>query len=140
MGNNDGVEAQTVVDTVEQSQCGSHTDVRYQQRFIGDDVLGYAPCAVRRPNGNCDMRDVRIAWGEIRRLAVNDNFEARHTLCHEVGHTLGVRHYSGTTNSPDPDGFGWYLNSCMISGIADSGSPWTRQYGEHHRAHINGAF
>lgn len=88
----------------------------------------------------CDIRNVQINWAEIQEDATNDNFQARKTLCHEVGHTLGASHYAGTTNSPDPDGFGWFLNSCMISGIHDSGALWTRSYGAHHLSHINNRF
>ncbi|RYD54218.1 MAG: hypothetical protein EOP83_22360 [Verrucomicrobiaceae bacterium] len=141
MDNNEGVEAQTVVNTVQKSSCGPHTDVRFQQRSLGEDYYGYAPCILRNAGATtCDRRDVRFNWGEVREDATNDNFFARMNLCHEVGHTLGARHYASTSSSPDSDGMGGRINSCMISGVHDSGALWTRSYGAHHRAHINNYF
>lgn len=136
MDNNDGVEAQTVVSTREYADgangyCGTSIDVAFEQRYIGEGILGYTPCRVLNSlNNRCDSHEVRIAWGEIKQYAANDGFEARHTLCHEIGHSLGASHYS-QGGSPDVSS-----NSCLISGVWDSGAAWTRSYGAHHRAHI----
>lgn len=132
------VESQTIVTTKKQPTCGPKSDVRFQQRPIGTDMFGYAPCRARvAGSSRCDSREARIDWGEIRRLATHDNYQARKTLCHEVGHTLGANHYANWLVNPDGT---WASNSCMISGLHDSGDVWTRSYGPHHISHINGWF
>lgn len=132
------VDAQTAVTTVQHTPCRARTDVRFQQRPISPGVIGYAPCAARVVGStDCDIRDVRVYWAEIERLSAHPKREARHTLCHEVGHTLGASHYESWLVNPDGT---WATNSCMISGLADDGSLWTRSYGPHHIAHINAWF
>jgi hypothetical protein len=136
MDNNDGLEAQTVVNTQEQA-CGALTDVR----FVADGVpgyLGYTDCLELNVNYYCDTWRVRINWPLIQSdggTATVDGYIARLTLCHEIGHTVAVRHYASTGQSPD-----YPKNSCMISGPYGSGAAWTRQYGSHHRGHINAWF
>lgn len=138
MGDADGVEAQTVVDTVRHAPCRARTDVVYQQRPLGAGVLGFAPC-VKRVSGSsrCDTRHVRIYWAEIQRLAPDANFEARTTLCHEVGHTLGLNHYASWIVNPDGT---WAPQSCMTNELSVSGQPEYHRYGPHHRAHVNNWF
>jgi hypothetical protein len=46
-----------------------------------------------------------------------------------------VMHFENLGYSPD-----YPKNSCMVQGPNSSGDPWTRQYGGHHRDHINAWF
>lgn len=131
----DNVETQTLVDTGFKDSCGPHTDVLVNQAFIFENAYGWTRCAHPEQGGPCDRYRVTIGWGEIRQYADNRLREIRHTTCHEIGHTLGVRHY-GNDGIPSPDGPG--NHSCMRSGIWDTGATWQRQYGPHHiNDHIN---
>lgn len=134
MDNNDGLEAQTVVNTLEQA-CGALTDVKFYVADTGPSY-GDANCVQFNSNGYCDQWDLRINWWVIQQLATNDGYQARKTLCHEIGHTVGLRHYE-SGHSPDTNPA---RDSCMITTLQDSGAAWTRQYGPHHKGHINGWF
>lgn len=132
------VDAQTVVTTARQASCGTKSDVVFQQRPLPNNWIGYAPCARRVPGSSrCDSRHVRIYWGLINSIAVNPNLEARATLCHEVGHTLGLNHYESWV--VNPDGI-WSLQSCMTSELSVPGNVEYHRYGPHHVAHINNYF
>ncbi|GAA3683484.1 hypothetical protein GCM10022237_47690 [Nocardioides ginsengisoli] len=133
MDNNDGVEAQTVVDTDEQS-CSAATDVVFRIGDLHGKAYGSTDCVRWNGNGYCDSWAVDIDWEVIKQDAVNDGYAARFTLCHEIGHTLGVKHYPAGSS---PDGA---TNSCMLSLLTDTGAAWTRSYGAHHRSHINNWF
>ncbi|WP_436701856.1 hypothetical protein [Nocardioides sp. BYT-33-1] len=127
------VQAQTVVNPLEQT-CDAATDVILYEGVIDGYSGGEATCQKLNSKGYCDSWAVTIDWELIQAVATNDNYEARHTICHEIGHTLGVKHY---TPGFSPDGA---TNSCMISGLADSGAAWTKTYGPHHVAHIDSWF
>jgi len=127
------VAAQTVVSPLEQN-CESSTDVIFYKDRIDGSAGGHSPCIRTNANGYCDTRAVTIDWDLIQAVSTHPNYQARKTICHEIGHTLGVRHYSAGSS---PDGT---TNSCMISGVYDSGADWTKQYGPHHVAHINSWF
>jgi len=60
--------------------------------------------------------------------------QKKKTSCHELGHTVGVRHYSAGSS---PDGS---TDSCMRSGPA-AGEAWNTRYGDHQvKKHINPYF
>lgn len=133
MDNNDGVEAQTVVDTVEQN-CGTNTDVLFYVRDMGSDTIGHTDCLRVAPTtGYCNSWSVSIGWSLIQSAARpgRAGYAARHTLCHEIGHSLGVNHYfQGFPPGDDT------VNSCLIAGLWDDGVAWQRTYGPDHRDHI----
>lgn len=92
-----------------QQTCDSGTDV-YFQRFDTTDYRRRYVCQDR--SGNiCDNADVRIS-SNTTTLPSN---ERRKTVCHEVGHSAGATHHSGT---------GW---GCMISGSSTSSIYVTQQ-------------
>jgi hypothetical protein len=128
----------TDVETDSQA-CGQATDVVWQQRFILEGVLGATNCQVGSlSDGVCNSWRVRVAWGEIQQYATNDGAEARHTACHELGHTVALNHYGPggiITTSPDSP-----AQSCMRSGVWDDGSDPYKNYGAHHKGHINAYF
>jgi hypothetical protein len=134
MDNNDGLEAQTVVNTLEQA-CGTSTDVKFYVADIGPNY-GRATCVQLNSNYYCDQWDLSINWSVIQQYATNVGYQARYTLCHEIGHTVGVQHYN-SGNSPDTNP---YRDSCLITGLHDSGAAWTRQYGPDHKGHVNNWF
>lgn len=133
MDNNDGLQAQTVIKTQEFANCTDVIDIRFQQR-PANGALGDTMCLRTNTVGRCDQWRVRIAWGLIQQLASNPGYQARKTLCHEIGHTVGLAHYgNGDPYTTSPDGSN---HSCMRSGIFDGGQLWTRSYGAHDRTAI----
>jgi hypothetical protein len=138
MDNNDGVEAQTRVDTADYgTSCGPAIDVRFQQRYLGGDTAGYSPCANRLSNGRCGRRNVQIDWNAIKATYANDGYAVRMTLVHEIGHSLGARHYGSVAANPDGP---LAPMSAMYDLINDSGAAWTRRYGPHHINHVHAWF
>ncbi|WP_235734482.1 hypothetical protein [Nocardioides alcanivorans] len=128
--------AQTVVDTAFHSPCGKFTDVRWAEtRVVG--YFGYTECKLRNTAGNCDR--FRIDIDEVE-MATSDHVasQRRQTFCHELGHTLGVNHDSGT-NYPSGGGVADTAHSCLRNGrVPSAGKPWHTRYGPHHiQKHIN---
>lgn len=126
----DTVEAQTVVHTVRRSSCGASTDVTFKQTYLGEGVFGNTSCLALNSNNYCDRHRVRISWSEIQLQATRDNYQARKTLCHETGHTLGLDHYRIDYSRSD-------RHDCMRSGVYDSGSETYQTYSNHHVGHVN---
>lgn len=129
-GTDAGVEPQTIVDTVHKAPCGPHTDVMVQQDYMGEGVFGATSCILWA--GRCDRFLARISWSEIQLWSTRPNHQARKTICHEIGHTLGADHYPNAASSPDGD-----QQSCLRSGVHDHNYFWERSYGPHHISHIN---
>jgi hypothetical protein len=109
--------------------------VKYAINDLGPGRYGRTDCSYLNANWNCDQYVVTINWSYIQQVASDAGFQARKTLCHETGHTLGAEHYD-PPSTPSPDSY----DSCMISGLYAGGAAWTRTYGQHHKNHINGYF
>jgi len=123
--------AQTVVDTAYYNPCGASTDVRWRQGSLSGGAFGMAECTVWWANGQCDRYQVTL-----NKTAINDTdyptSQGHKTACHELGHTAGVSHYSGSS-FPGND----TTHSCMRSGTV-TGQSWNTLYGNHHKvSHIN---
>jgi hypothetical protein len=139
MDNKDGVEAQTVVDTQYYSSCSSAIDVIVGQgrTFEGDnETFGETWCAHKLSNERCDRWNVLINNYYIQLRAANDGYQQRKSICHELGHSLGLVHYEGAAATPDVNG----IQSCLRTGLWDNGAAASRTYGPHHRSHINNHF
>lgn len=125
---------QTDVTTSYPGSCGEHTDVRWRQAVV-DGAYGEARCILTRANGTCDVYRLTLNMTEIN-AAARPVDQRTKTSCHELGHTVGVRHYFGT-DYPGND----TTHSCLRSGEVTSS--WTNItiYGNHHRTqHINVTF
>jgi len=145
------MQVQTEVEYSYHSSCQTHTDVRWQQREAGTDgeAFGTASCYSHWEDGRCDEWIIRINWDLIAgwdNPDLNNANQARKTSCHELGHTLGLAHYGNGDpyhNPPDwvmDNGEPQYIQSCMRSGVADSGALWTKSWGAHHIGHVNAWF
>lgn len=132
MDNNDGLMAQTVVNTAYYSSCGASTDVRFVETPLANDRYAETACVALNERGYCDQWHLRINYDAVKQYSSNSGYQARKTLCHEIGHTLAVLHYLLATESPD-----YPAQSCLAMGRYDSGAAWTRRYGGDHRVHIN---
>ncbi|XBB70180.1 hypothetical protein ABFU82_12965 [Nocardioides sp. WV_118_6] len=137
MDDADGLMAQTVVDTDEiEAGCGDATDILFRQVNMGWGTAGDARCLAVNDIGRCDQWRVRINVEAINVAATNPGYQIRKTICHEVGHTVGLWHYGAGdpyTGPADRNG----ADNCMKSGLADGGQAWTRSYGPHDASAIN---
>lgn len=128
------LESQTVVKTVRRA-CGPSIDVRWTQGKVPG-AYGSAQCRVRWSGGACDRFRITLNKSVLN-SSPHPVSQRRKTSCHEVGHTVGVRHYFGS-NRPGGD----TAHSCLWSGTVPSADkPWHTRYGGHHRrVHINPHF
>jgi len=125
--------AETVVETAYYSTCGVHTDVRWVQGptpFAG--YVGWTECKLRYDNGNCDRFRITL-YKAAMDATPGPELMYHETSCHELGHTVGVRHYPTAVTSPDSPN-----QSCMRNYGYSTGAPWEVRYGHHHKTvHIN---
>jgi hypothetical protein len=77
----------------------------------------------RSGDDRCEGATIRI---NSRAGVLTSNHQWRKTICHEIGHSVGLAHGS-TTN---------FFTDCMINGAVPEGLQW-EQYNLHHRNHAN---
>ncbi len=58
---------------------------------------------------------------------LTSDHQRRKTICHEIGHSVGLAHGTDTTT---------FYNDCMLTGAVAEGTQW-EQYNLHHRNHAN---
>lgn len=122
---------QTVVETAYYNPCTATTDVRWRQGSISGGAFGMAECRVWASNGRCDRYHATLNKAAIDATSYPTS-QGHKTSCHELGHTAGVSHYSGSSQ-PGSD----TAHSCMRSGTV-TGQSWNTKYGNHHKgSHIN---
>ena len=123
---------QTVVDTIYYSSCNDAIDVKWTEKSVPN-AFGSAVCKYRTSLDRCDQYIVTLNMTTINASA-HPASQRRKTACHELGHTVGVRHYSGD-NRPGSD----TTHSCLRSGpVPTPDRSWHKRFGNHHRvSHIN---
>lgn len=123
---------QTAVDTAYYSTCTAKTDVRWSQGSLPS-AYGMAECKVRDANDYCDRYRITLDTATIDG-SLHPDSQRRKTSCHELGHTVGVRHYSNS-DYPGSD----TTHSCLRSGeVPAADKAWHTRYGAHHRTfHID---
>ncbi|MFV0433871.1 MAG: hypothetical protein ACK5LO_07835 [Leucobacter sp.] len=128
-----GAANQTVVDVAYQASCSSTTDVKWAWESSSTAAYGSAQCMIRRSNGRCDQYKV-LLYKKAINASPHPSSQERKTSCHELGHTLGVSHYSGSSK-PGGD----TSHSCLRSGkVPNPNKSWHTKYGTHHKTvHIN---
>ncbi len=117
---------------------GDKTDMHMMDVNIPElGVRGQAFCTSHNLSGSCNRFDVQLDTGEIGAQGGPYTANVRKTICHEIGHTLGLDHYSKNPDWSSPvEG----QHDCMISGATSDNVTW-RTYGEHHiNDHINPEF
>jgi len=88
----------TINDGHQSGVPGTHVDVYWfasdKSQFSKPSVLGDATCMVTMSNNKCDQ--FRIRFNEDKLIDHTDS-QKEHTVCHEIGHTLGSD--DGSTDS-----------------------------------------
>lgn len=125
---------QTIVGRAYHDPCVPSTDVKWVWNpYLQGDAYGTAVCVAEHSDGKCDQFIVTL-YRKIIDLAPYPDSQLRKTACHELGHTLGVSHYTGS-NYPGSD----TSHSCLRSGdVPTPNKSWHTTYGKHHvNSHIN---
>ncbi|MFI6393703.1 hypothetical protein [Nonomuraea sp. NPDC050540] len=130
----------TPCDTQNSNGDGSPaTDVAWFKIWV-DGSYGEAPCKIRTASDNsiCDQRFAKINSSTIN-AAPNPHNQFIKTVCHELGHTAGLDHYSPLAQFPEFPGASGQPQDCMASGevnaIANRYNPaasWIWTYNQHH--------
>jgi len=137
-----GVPFHSPCETTNSSSDGTPaTDVAWFVVWV-ENAYGQAECKVRTasdPNV-CDQRHTRINSSMIK-TSSNAHHQFIKTVCHELGHTAGVDHYSPLASPPEPPGAFGQPQDCMASGdVTRIGNPtgsWIHTYNPHHIADLN---
>ena len=97
---------------------------RYFPRQLDGTVRGSTFC--ENYDTYCDQYYVQIDLNYIIQSSEPDDENIKKTMCHELGHSVGLSH--GST-----------YGGCMVSGAVNGDVTW-RRYSSHHKGHINGWF
>lgn len=118
--------AQTKANAPEHTSCNlsgtSETDAAWANVSIGGGVRGETYCE-DFDGGVCDQNYINIDSTAIAGQTGPTNENVRKTICHELGHSVGLTH--GST-----------YGGCMVSGSVTAALTW-RRYSDHHVNHIN---
>ncbi|MFG1755706.1 hypothetical protein [Streptosporangium sandarakinum] len=137
-----GVPLHATCDTKNSNEDGDPaTDVAWFNIWI-DDAYGEAPCRVRTASDSsiCDQRFAKIN-GSMIKAGPDAHHQYIKTVCHELGHTAGLDHYSPLVSPPEPPGAFGQPQDCMASGevtrIGNPAGSWTWTYNQHHISDAN---
>jgi hypothetical protein len=114
------------------SACGSQTDVRGERsnNIYMPNLRGSYQCVGFVSAGICDVGQLLVNVDLL-----TDYTQRRKTFCHEVGHSVGLEHYTSAGTGV----VAGENNDCMKSGSVGS-ELWWKEYSQHHRDHINQAY
>lgn len=138
-----GIPQHPSCDTQNSNQDGDPaTDVAFFEAWIGTGVVGTIKCRVRTASDSsvCDQHHLYIG-SEVINATSMPHQQYIKTVCHELGHTVGLYHYA-----PIGGGVTTGAHDCMASGdvailsqaayIGNLGT-WLHTYNAHHLGHIN---
>jgi hypothetical protein len=141
---NDNTDAKRSYHSTCDTAGDGQTDVVWRQQAPTGGAIGTASCSVKWASGRCDRYEVRLNVTLIREKyssEANRNRQYRKTSCHELGHTLGLDHYTSNDDRHNNGDRTAYTSSCQRSGwTGENLSSWTRTWESHHRGHINAWF
>lgn len=115
------LDLQTVMVDAYESVCDPATDVVWQFVTLPPGVLGTYHCASFSSSGVCNRGIVRNDPAQTRPSMARHRANA----CHELGHSVGLRH--GNSND----------YQCMRSGFPPDDSLYYRNFQPHHVWHID---
>lgn len=130
------LEAATDINSSGPSDCTGSTDVIGQNVNLPGAQMGLTDC-IEFAGFVCDRSRAQIDESYIaqQRYPITTR---RKTICHEVGHTVGLTHYKDADRDyPSP---AENQHDCMISGTLPSPDDVWKAYSTHHKSHINDNF
>ena len=116
-----------------QPPCFEQTDLWFQVTVLPAGTRGDWSCRWwgLGADGLANTGDERCASALIRMSSdpavLTSDHQRRKTICHEIGHSVGLAHGTDTTT---------FWDDCMVSGVVPNGIMW-EQYNAHHIAHAN---
>jgi hypothetical protein len=114
------------------SSCGSQTDVHPElmNNIYMPGIRGSYECITFVSGSVCDTGRLRMNVDVL-----TDYTQREKTFCHEIGHSVGLQHYTSSGNGV----VARENNDCMKSGTVAGDLLWI-EYSQHHRDHINQAY
>lgn len=117
--------------------CSESTDARIESKDLAGNTRGDYSCRVTVVSGKCGSARVRIDEDAIDAQNGDFEFNLDKTLRHELGHSVGLTHYSGDETFPAvQEGAVTDTDDCMVSGPVNGDSQWV-WYTTHRKDHIN---
>lgn len=106
--------------------CTGSTDVKFLDADLPSPTRGQYSCIAFAAPGTCNSGQITVDPAQLN-IGINDEEDTTKTMCHEIGHSVGMMHAVGT-------------NDCMRNGeVPDQQLLW-RKYTGHHVQHVNDAY